>query len=85
MVKPSALDTNIAIRILNNDTVVIKKIARIPVLYLPVTVEGELLFGALNSGKSIKNLKGYREFINSCSILNINSSVAKEYAVIKNN
>ena len=83
MVKSLALDTNIAIRILNNDKVVIKKISLIPVLYLPVTVEGELLFGALNSGKSIKNLKAYREFISSCPVLNINSSVASEYAAIR--
>jgi tRNA(fMet)-specific endonuclease VapC len=83
MVKSAALDTNIAIHILNNDKAIVKKISRIPLLYLPVTVEGELLFGALNSGKSIKNLKAFREFISTCPVLNINSNVANEYAAIR--
>ena len=83
MVKSAALDTNIAIHILNDDRTFIKKISKIPVLYLPVTVEGELLFGAINSGKAIKNLKAFREFIFSCPVLNINSSVADEYAAIR--
>ena len=83
MVKSAALDSNIAIHILNNDKAIVKKISRISVLYLPATVVGELLFGALNSGKSIKNLKIFREFINSCPVLNINADVAGEYASIR--
>jgi len=42
-----------------------------------------LLFGATNSGNSKKNLTIYREFILSCTILNINSAIAEQYALIR--
>lgn len=83
MVKSAAIDTSVAIRILNNDKVLVKIFTRIPTLYLPVTVEGELLFGALNSERHIKNLKTFKAFIDTCAILNINSEIAKEYAVLR--
>ena len=50
---------------------------------MPVTVCGVLLFGATNSGNSKKNLTKYRGFILSCLILNINSAIAEQYALIR--
>ena len=79
-----ALDTNIAIDILNGKEDVIRKYEKYTVLYLPVTaVCGELLFGAANSGNSKQNLMKYRGFISSCTVLNINTSIAERYAIIR--
>jgi len=81
--KGLAIDTNIAIDILNKK----KEIAEICFtyfpIYLPITVCGELLFGALNSAKSQKNLSVYSDFIDDCQVLNTTSSVSMEYAKIR--
>lgn len=47
-----ALDTNIAIDLLNNDRNTIRLIESFEEVCLPITVCGELLYGALNSQKS---------------------------------
>lgn len=78
-----ALDTNIAIDILNGNEEILRKYEKYSSLHLPVTVCGELLFGAANSGNSKKNLTKYRGFILSCMILNINSAIAEQYALIR--
>jgi tRNA(fMet)-specific endonuclease VapC len=44
---------------------------------------GELLFGAKNSGNNLKNEDKYKEFIQRCVVLDINSIVANEYAKIR--
>jgi tRNA(fMet)-specific endonuclease VapC len=78
-----ALDTNIAIDLLNGKDNVIQKFEKYPSFNLPVTVCGELLFGALNSDRSKKNILKYRGFISVCVILDINSEVAEQYAAIR--
>ncbi len=81
--KKVALDTNIAADILNGKTDTIQFVRTFDLIFLPVTVEGELLFGAKNSGKREENLKRFRAFIGSCEILDINHLVAEEYASIR--
>ncbi len=83
MKKRIALDTNIAIDILNNKQELILHLDQFDVYYLPITVCGELLFGAINSQKSVLNTKKFQRFIKSCKILNINMAVAEEYAKIR--
>lgn len=78
-----ALDTNIAIDILNGNEDILYKYEEYSSLYLPVTVCGELLYGALNSNNFKKNLTKYRGFISNCMILNINSTIADQYAAIR--
>ncbi len=82
MVKNSqvALDTNIVIDILNNKTVTIELLKDYREVYLPITVCGELLFGAKNSARCKDNEQRFRQFIKSCFILNINELVADAYA-----
>lgn len=75
-----ALDTNIAIDILNGKDTIIKKVFEYFPIYLPITVVGELLFGALNSSMSLKNIIKYKEFIDDCLILNTTTTIAEEYA-----
>ena len=51
--------------------------------YLPVTVCGELLFGAKNSSLSKRNEKRYKQFIETCEVLDNNLLVASAYATIR--
>ncbi len=78
-----AIDTSIAIEILNNQKAAINKISNYDVVCLPIIVCGELLFGAKNSSRKIVNEKKFNDFIQSCVILNSNSLVAEEYAQIR--
>jgi len=79
----TAIDTNIAIDLLNGDEKSLLFYDKFTSLYLPVTVCGELLYGAINSNNSKKNLIKYRGFISNCMILNINSAIAEQYALIR--
>lgn len=83
MVKRIALDTNIAIDLLNGNSATLAAIKKYDVVFLPVTVCGELLFGAKNSGLSKKNEKRYKQFIETCEVLDNNLLVASVYAEIR--
>ena len=85
MVKHIAIDTNIAIALLNNQTNVFSVLNKFDVIYIPITVCGELLFGARNSKLSVKNTKRYFDFIQSCELLDSNLIVAQNYASIRLN
>ncbi len=53
-----ALDTTTAIRYLNGDPTVVTNVIALPTIILPLTVVGELLFGAENSARPMENLIG---------------------------
>lgn len=78
-----ALDTNVVIDIFNNKQNIIALLSGYQAIYLPITVCGELLFGAKNSAKSHDNELKCHNFINSCNLLNINELIAEEYANIR--
>lgn len=54
-----ALDTNIAVAILNGKTAVVELLQQFDDIYLPITVSGELLFGAKNSANRVRNESRY--------------------------
>lgn len=81
--KKIALDTNVAISLLNGNREIVEKVKSFDSIYLPITVCGELLFGAKNSAKSKTNLAFYRDFISTCEILDTNALVAEEYSSIR--
>jgi len=81
--KEIALDTNIAVDLLNGKPEVIEKLRQFDMIYLPATVCGELMFGAKNSGKRKDNIANFRSFISNCEALEINSLVAEEYSDIR--
>ena len=83
MVKRIALDTNVAIGLLNGKEDIHKHLGKFDTICLPVTVCGELIFGAKNSGLSQKNEKKYLEFINDCELMDINMIVADTYAKVR--
>jgi len=78
-----SLDTNIAIDLLNGKENTIKKLSKYDVFCLPITVCGELLFGAKNSKKKKENKLKFESFINQCVILNTNKLIAHKYAEIR--
>ena len=80
-----AIDTNIAIEVLNNNAVTISSLHAFDVIYLPVIVCGELIYGAKNSSRIRYNLPRYESFIADCEILEANLSVSSKYAVFKQN
>ncbi|MGH8474499.1 MAG: type II toxin-antitoxin system VapC family toxin [Methylococcales bacterium] len=80
VIEKVALDTNIVIDVLNNQADIVAMLSRYQMIYLPVTVCGELLFGAKNSAKSRDNEIKCRGFMNGCRLLNINELIAEQYA-----
>ncbi|AKV70750.1 hypothetical protein [Microcystis panniformis] len=64
-----ALDTSAAIRFLNGDVGVTKRVLVLPEIILPMGVVGELLFGAENSTRPLQNLPRYLDFIEACTVL----------------
>ncbi|MCU0446945.1 MAG: type II toxin-antitoxin system VapC family toxin [Microscillaceae bacterium] len=83
MVATLALDTNIAIDFLNGKPASVNLISQYESICLPITVCGELLFGAKNSGNAVKNLQKYQDFIDTCLVLEMNLLVADEYATTR--
>lgn len=78
-----ALDTNIAIEVLNSNESTIQILRQFDSIYLPITVCGELLFGAKNSGRAHFNVPRFESFISDCHVLDTVEPVAKEYSDIK--
>ena len=78
-----ALDTNVAVDFLRGIKNIENEVLNFNVIYLPVTVCGELIFGAINSTKKEKNIIETRKFINNCKILSINYLVSEQYANIR--
>lgn len=83
--KQIAIDTNIAIEILNGNEATVQLLSQYDIIALPVTVCGELIYGAKNSQKAKSNLGRFISFINACEILDVKTPVASEYASIKLN
>lgn len=63
-----ALDTNIAIEVLNSNEFTIEILRQFDLIYLPIIVCGELLYGAKNSGKASYNLRRFESFIADCQV-----------------
>lgn len=83
MSKKIAIDTNIAIGILNGHENVIVYLSNFDQIFIPVTVNGELLFGAHNSTKTEDNLSKFRQFISQCLPMPVTEAVAESYALIR--
>lgn len=75
-----ALDTNIAIAVLNGEPTVIDKLQNASQIFLPLPVVGELLFGALNSQRAEANLSRIQQLIQRSTILQMGSETASLYA-----
>lgn len=78
-----ALDTNTAIALFNHEKSVPQFLSRFEKIYLPITVCGELMFGARNSKLSEKNETRYKNFIDNCEQLQIHWPVIEAYANVR--
>jgi tRNA(fMet)-specific endonuclease VapC len=75
-----ALDTSIAIQFLNGNSGIVAQVANLPAVILPLIVVGELLFGAENSSRRLKNLTRYLQFIDNCTVVSLSRETAIIYA-----
>lgn len=75
-----AIDTNIAIKLLNGDEAIDRCLSEYSEVCLPVIVVGELLFGALNSKHAEQNLARHKKLIQKINILEIAETTANTYA-----
>ena len=75
-----AIDTNIAIKLLNGDEAIDRCLSIYSEICLPVIVVGELIFGALNSKRAEQNLERHKKLIQKVTILNISETTANTYA-----
>lgn len=80
MIGEIALYTSAAIRFLNGDTTITKRVLALPKIVLPMIVVGELLFGAENSTRPLQNLPRYLEFVSVCEVLPLGRGTATIYA-----
>ncbi len=79
------LDTNIVIDIMEDDKSIVERIKNFEEVYIPVTVVGELYFGAFKSEKVEKNMENISTLLDTIDVLDDNVETAKIYGEIKNN
>jgi len=77
------LDTNAVIAFLRNDEKIVEKIKEEAEVYMPVTVVGELYFGAFKSKKREENLKKISNLLEDMIVLENNVQTARIYGEIK--
>lgn len=78
------LDTNIVIAIFASDAAVQTRIADAAEVFVPVTVVGELHYGAHKSARVKANLERIEEFAASNTVLICDTETARHYGDIKN-
>lgn len=78
-----AVDTNAVIAYREGIPAVCALIDEAELLYLPVVVLGELLYGAVNSAKPEKNLRDINKFQDYSLVMPINESIAMKYAKVR--
>lgn len=78
-----AVDTNAVIAYRAGVLEVCDLIEKADVILLPVTVLGELLYGAINSTRSQENEQAVRRFLAQCVLIPIDESIADRYAAVR--
>lgn len=76
------LDTNVVIAVFAGERRVQRKLKRSAIVISSVVI-GELLFGALNSGRPAENVARIEEFALANSVLPCDTKTARHYAQIK--
>jgi tRNA(fMet)-specific endonuclease VapC len=77
--KQYLLDTNAAIARINGDQTLEALLREAAEIYVPVTVLGELYYGAENSAKAEENLKQVEEFRRNTITLDCDVDTAREF------
>ncbi len=72
------LDTNIVIALLEGDDGVLSHLDRVPEIFIPAIVLGELFFGAAKSGRPSENTAKVERFAAGRAIVSCDLDVARE-------
>lgn len=75
-----ALDTSVAIRLLNEDQALYQRTAALSRIVLPMICVGELLYGAENSRQASRNIPRYRQLIETSVVVPLSLETANLYA-----
>lgn len=78
-----AVDTNVVIALLNGDEAVLERFESADRILLPFPVKGELLFGAMCSGRATQNLDRLKTLFPQFETVNSSPEVELRYAEIK--
>ncbi len=78
-----ALDTNIVSAHLRGDVEVGARIKEHSRLYLPVTVMGELFYGAYHTEHREKQLQRVRSFLPLAQTVHLDDDIAERYGMVK--
>ena len=78
-----ALDTNVAVHVLNDMPAAIQFLSAFAELCLPVPVLGELRYGALNSARSVANIAKVEKLLSRCRPLVADVATAEVYARVR--
>src|SRR3954471_21519243 len=79
----AALDTSIAIAILNRVPSAPARFDAEGPFAVPAVVAGELLFGAANSGLGSANLRRFEAFLANAILLEVNLETARRYSALR--
>ena len=78
-----AVDTNAVIAYREGILTVCALIESADILFLPVIVLGELLYGAINSAQPQKNEQAVRKFLTQSVLIPIDEAIAARYATVR--
>lgn len=77
------VDSNAFIAYRAGDTGIRALVEDSRLIYMPVIVMGELLYGALNSSRQDENVLAVHEFFKECMPIFVDDTIAKRYADIR--
>jgi tRNA(fMet)-specific endonuclease VapC len=77
------LDTNAVVALFRQDPAIIKRLAAAAEVFLPITVVGELQYGAANSARPDENHSKLDQFAASSSLLYCDLATARQYGQVK--
>lgn len=78
-----ALDSSAAIRFLNGESRAVRAVRSANAIVLPLAVVGELLFGAMKSAQSARNIDLLRDFVSAATTRPLTVRTAELYAEVK--
>ncbi|MBC6490641.1 twitching motility protein PilT [Flavihumibacter stibioxidans] len=76
-------DTSVIIHTFRENNVVSAQLDAVSEVYVPLTVIGELFYGAYRSAEPVKHINRMQLFINNCIVLQPDSKTADIYGSIK--
>jgi tRNA(fMet)-specific endonuclease VapC len=77
------LDTSVIINAFKNNNLVVDVLDTMQEVYVPVTVIGELKYGAYKAADTPKHLTQVNAFLNNCKVLCTDATTADLYGSIK--